>query len=267
MIGLAALNADAAPHAFDFRAGMFQFRPVATGSQHLLALELPAAGLTATEMPGNRRRLHVSVLALIKDAAGQVVDKFSEDKPYFVPDAQFETMRKTSIPFRHSVALPPGHYTVEAAIADREVDRVSVQRFPFDSREESGLGLSSVALVEEVETAPAVANDQDPFRIGGSRRVVPDLRGIVGADAHPLAYFVVYPEKGNNAKPTVRVELLAGGKVVGDQSTELPAPDASGRIPMVLKTAVHPGECELRVTARQGAEAVTQMLRYTVGSK
>jgi hypothetical protein len=36
---------------------------------------------------------------------------------------------------------------------------------------------------------------------------------------------------------------------------------------MVLKTAVHPGECELRVTARQGAEAVTQMLRYTVGSK
>ena len=121
MAGLAALNVHQPPHAFEFQAGAYQFRPNGANSQNDVVFEIPAANLTATPEPGlKRHRMHVALLALVKDSSGQVVDKFSQDSPYEIPEENLAKARATTITFTHPLALPPGHYTVETAVLDRK---------------------------------------------------------------------------------------------------------------------------------------------------
>jgi hypothetical protein len=75
---------------------------------------------------------------------------------------------------------------------------------------------------------------------------------------------VVYPDKANSAKPQVQVEFTVDGKVIANQTADLPAPDASGAIPMVIRATVHTGKCELKITSLQGTETATRTLTYTV---
>ena len=271
MIGLAALNAREEPHAFDYRTKVFQFRSTAAGAQQALSLELPAAALTAAPLPGNRHRLHASVLALVKDDTGQVVDKFSQDESYDIPDDKLEGMRQSSIPFTHLIDLPPGHYTVYAAVSDRAVSKVSVRRSEFESRRSIGPAVSNVMLVQQLQPINGPANAADPFQIpvdgSHAQRVVPELSNSLTAEARPLAYFILYPDASNPEKPKLQVQFLAGGKLLSEQTTDVPAPNASGGIPMVVQVAARPGDCELRVTIHQGTASATQTLAYKADSK
>ena len=150
--GLAALSLKEAPHAFEFKAAAYQFRPNAANSQNDMVFEIPAANLTATPEPAvKRHRMHVALLALVKDANGQVVDKFSQDSPYEIPDENLTKAHATSITFTHALALPPGHYTLETAALDQEANRSSTSKVAFDSPEQKGVGLSSIMLVQHME--------------------------------------------------------------------------------------------------------------------
>src|ERR1039457_7536460 len=65
MAGLAALSLPQPPHAFEFKADTYHFRPNVANSQNEVVFEIPAAILEATPEPGlNRRRMHVAVVAL-----------------------------------------------------------------------------------------------------------------------------------------------------------------------------------------------------------
>jgi hypothetical protein len=268
MIGLAALNAREEPHAFDYRSKVFQFRSTAAGTQQALSLELPASVLTASPLPGNRHRLHASVLALVKDHTGQVVDKFSQDASYDIPDDKLEAMRQSSIPFTHVIDLPAGHYTVEAAVSDRAVNRVSVRRSEFENRRSNGLAMSHVMLVQQLDPINGPANAADPFQIpvdgSHAQRVIPELSNSLTAAARPLAYFILYPDASNPEKPKLEVQLRAGGRLLSEQTADVPAPNASGGVPMVVQVAARPGDCELRVTVHQGTASATQTLGYKI---
>src|ERR1022692_2454474 len=118
---LAVLNAEPRPHAFDFHVTAYHFRNDGSNSRGTLAFELPGTKLGATAEPARKtHKLEVSLLALIRDANGQIVDKFSVDTPYFIPDANLAAVRATALTYTHPVDLPPGHYTVETAVVDRE---------------------------------------------------------------------------------------------------------------------------------------------------
>ena len=102
MAGLAALNVHQPPQAFEFKASAYQFRPNAANSQNDVIFEIPVANLQATPEPALKRdRMHVSLLALVKDSSGQVVDKFSQDSPYEIPEENLAKARATSITFAH----------------------------------------------------------------------------------------------------------------------------------------------------------------------
>jgi VWFA-related protein len=108
---LAVLNARPLPHAFDFKAAAYHFRRDAKTYQGALAFEVPGAALTATPDPEKKtQRVHVSVLALVKRADGQIVDKFSLDAPYDVPEAELPMVRAGSVAYSHPLNLPPGRY-------------------------------------------------------------------------------------------------------------------------------------------------------------
>ena len=62
------------------------------------------------------------------------------------------------------------------------------------------------------------------------------------------------------------MSFLVGGKLVAKQESELPAPDSTGAIPMVIQAATRPGDCELRITAMQGNTATQRSISYTIAA-
>ena len=272
MAGLAALNVHEPPHAFEFKADAFQFRPSATNSQNDMVFEIPVASLQATPEPALKRsRMHVSLLALVKDASGQVVDKFSQDSPYEIPEENLAKARGTSINFTHPLSLPAGHYTVEIAALDREANKASTSKIGFDSPEQKGVGLSSVLLVGQIEPVTGKVAAADPLQFqpdpAQGKRVIPELATDLGANVSPYVFFVVYPDKSIAEKAKIQAEFLINGQVAAKQVADLPPPDATGAIPMVINTAAKPGNCELRITALQGNSSSVHSLKYSIAAK
>jgi VWFA-related protein len=262
--GLMVLNAQPRPHAFEFRSAAFQFRPGSEGSQYAVTYDVPVSSLTATpEPPQMRHHLHVSLFALVKDSSGQVVDKFSQDAPYEIPDGKLAALATTSIPYSHLLSLPPGRYTVETAVLDREGSRAAANEVVFDSPESKGIGLSSVMLVKQMETATGQPDPTDPFRVGNNR-VTPELATTLSESAKPYVYFVVYPDKASSEKPRVEIQLLLNGQLLANRVEELPAADAAGAVPMLFGSVAKPGNCELKIIATQGAESLERSVKYTV---
>jgi hypothetical protein len=198
-----------------------------------------------------------------------VVDKFSQDAPYFVAQDKLAAAQDTTLSFTHPLNLPEGRYTMDTAVVDRESNRAAIKKVGFGSQEKKGVGLSSVMLVKRVEPA----NDKpgtDPFEFqaepGQTKRIVPQLATNFAADAQPSVFFVVYPDPAIAEKPTVQVAFLVGGKLVAKQQSDLPAPDSTGAIPVLIQAATRPGDCELRITATQGNTATLRTVSYTIAA-
>lgn len=261
---LAALAADPRPEQFEARAAAFRFRPGTETSEYTVAFDVPPAGLKATPQPDvNRQRLHVSLLALVKDAGGQVIGKISRDFPVEVPDEQLAALRANSLAYQQPVKLPPGRFTIETAVVDHEANRASAGVIEIDNPPaQKGIAISSVVLVKRVEAAQQ-ADASDPLVFKG-QRVVPLLARTVPAGLKPYAYFVVYPDRDDPGKPAMQVQFLVNGQLAAEQTSDLSPPDATGAIPVAIGAPIKPGECELRITAIQGAGSATSSAKYTV---
>jgi len=264
---LGVLNLRTAPRAFDLRTSVFEFR-----SRREVAFQIPAAKLGATPVPAMQRtKVHVSLLSLIKDANGQVVDKFSQDSPFEIPDANLPAVRTSAINYSHAVELAPGRYTVETAAVDVEGRQASVTRVPFEVPASKGIAISSIILAQRMEPVNGKVDPADPLQFQAQptmgQRVVPELFPTLTTEAKPAVYFVVYPDAAVAEKPKIQVEIIIGGQVLAKQVAELPPPDASGAIPMVVGAVARPGDCELRITAMQGGGSAQQSLKYQVVAK
>ncbi len=216
--------------------------------------------------------MHVSLLALVKDSSGQVVDKFSQDSPYEIPEENLAKARGTTINFTHPLSLAAGHYTAEIAVLDREANKASTSKIEFDSPEQKGVGLSSILLVGHMEPVTGKVAPADPLEFqpdpAQGKRVVPELEQQTLALTSVLTsslWSILINRIAD--KPKIQAEFLINGQVMAKQVADLPAPDATGAIPMVINTAAKPGNCELRITAMQGASSSTQSLKYSIAAK
>lgn len=266
--GLAVLNAQPRPHAFDFDVASFSFRGQGSGPHATLAFQLPGMKLGAMAEPERRaHKVEVSLFALVRDANGQVVDKYSVDTPYTIPDANLAAVRSSALTYTHPLDLPPGHYTVETALVDREGGQATTNLTPIEiPAAGKGVGISSLVAVQELESVAAKASNADPLTFKG-KHVVPLVQAVVSPANKRYIYFVVYPDKSNQEKPKINVQFRNGGQVFAQSTVDLPAPDASGGIPMFVAAATRPGNCELQITAEQGSESATSKLQYAVATK
>jgi len=265
---LMTLSTPPLPHAFNFQLGAYQFRQQADNSQIGVAYEVPVSILTATPVPAQQKhRLHLALFALVRDGDGEVVDKFSQDFAYDIPDANMADVQGQPISYSHPLSLPAGHYTIDSVLVDVEARHSTTGTVQIDNPERKGLSLSSVVLARQIEQVVGAGDPTDPFQFQG-RRVVPDMAATLAPTAQPYVYFVVYPDKASSEKPSVQIQVTLDGQVVAEQEQDLPAPDASGAIPVVIGGApVKPGNYELRVTALQGNDSVEQSLKYAVATE
>jgi VWFA-related protein len=264
MAGLRALDTQPRPHAFDFLSRAYRFRDSDGKAQFAIAFEMPISNLTATaEERAHSHRFHASLLALVKNADGVIVDRVSKDVPSDVSDDQFERVRWEYMTYQKVVNLPPAQYTVETAVVDHEGNRASTATFEIDNREQRSIGLSDLAVVRKLENLTTPADPADPFEYTG-KRVLPFVTSNLLPGTKPLVFFMIYPEAGNGAKPVLRVRLLKDGRTIATLRPDVASPNASGGIPMLLKLTDKPGSYEVRATIAQGNSSTERTLQYTL---
>ena len=267
MAGLRALDTKPLPRAFDFQSKAFRFRSGSAGSQYAIAFEVPISNLTATPEPDEKKqRFHASLLALVKDSRGEIVDRVSKDVSSEVLDEHVAQLRAENMSYEHAFNLAPGHYTTETAVVDQEGNRASTNTQKIENREQPGLGLSDIALVHRVQALDRPPDASDPFEIPG-KRALPIVSTTLPPGTEPSVYFVVYPDRNNRDFPELRAQFLMNGHVLATQKSVLPAPDESGAIPMAIRAVSQPGDYEVRITIEQGRASVQRNLKYTISAK
>jgi hypothetical protein len=186
--------------------------------------------------------------------------------PSDVADASLPELQANNMTYERAISLARGHYTVDAAVVDEEGNRASTNSITVDNAEQKGVGISDIALVRRLEDLDRPPQAADPFEFPG-KRVLPFVSTTLPAGAVPYVYFVVYPEKESTAKTELRVQFLQHGQVIAQQTSELPPPDDSGRIPMVIAALAKAGFYEIRISAVQGSGSAERSLKYIVAGQ
>lgn len=266
---LRALRAEPAPEQFPLRDRVFRFGPEAAALRYTAVLEVPLAGIQfEPDDRGAVDRAHFSVITLLKDASGAVIERFSEDSPVFLPRQQRGALKQGSAVFTRSFRVVPGRYTLETAVVDQLGKRRSVRRSPLIVAPSMTLvSLSDVAVVKRSEAVPKGAlATEDPFRVGESR-LVPFVTEAHLQGNEPLSLFLVAYARRSEARPELLVELVRDGQQVVQSLLELPPADGSGRIPYLAKLPTEglaSGRYEVRVLLKQGGATIQGKTRFTI---
>lgn len=262
---LAVLNTNPLPRDFDYHAAVLHFDQRDKGRQCAVAIEAPLSSFKFVEHKKTRTyKAHFSLLALIKDAQGRVVKKFSPDYPLEGPLKKSEALKKGFVTYTETFDLEPGRYTVETVALDHEANKASARRSalvvpPF----KDGVGMSSVAVIRRADALePANVDPTNPLHYE-NMRITPNLgEPIPRTPGSELSlYLVIYPVAGLAQKPLLSVQFKKEGKVVAQGMPELPQPDAHGRIAYVGRLPAEtfpPGDYEIRAVVRQGASTVEE---------
>jgi VWFA-related protein len=240
----------------EFRAGAMLLQPKAEGTNVNVLVEVPLHELQAKAGP-NKAMLdvHCSLVALVKDAKGEVVQKLSRDRGFQVTPEQ---LKMGNFLDKMTVALPAGKYSLETAVMDRESGKIGTQRAEFTvPAKAAGVGISSLAPMRSYTPNAKGLDPNDPFQFqGGSVTPTMDLTVKKAPNAVLRLFFTVYPDASLTAAPAVEIEFLQAGKSLTKVPMQLPPADSQGKIPYLMTIpaeSIPSGNYEVRATAKQGA--------------
>jgi len=264
---LTALTVNPPPHAFDYQAAALQFAVTPEGREHVLMFEVPLEKMTFQEDRKKKLyRLRFSLLALVRDHDGRIVERFSDDYPFEGPLDNLAGVKRGNLIFKRPFNVPAGEYTVDFVAQDRDSGRTSVQKSRLLVTPTDGIAVSSVTIVRRIEEAGPDVPLDDPFRLERTR-VIPNLDlPIAKAQNQNLSvYFTVYTTPG--ATPKIALEFLKGDTIVARGRPDLPAADKNGRIPYVVTFPIagfEPGRYSVRALVMQGGNVAESETAFTI---
>jgi VWFA-related protein len=263
-----ALRATPVARDFDLHAAAYRFGVEAEGVRYTLVAEFPLGSLSFEEK-GGTRRAHFSLMAVVRDAAGAVQERFSQDSPVEVKERDLEALRRGNAVFTRTFRLAPGRYALELVAFDQRAGKASVRKSVLIVAPRSALpSLSSLAVVRRLEpVAEGTPGSADPMRFGG-KRIVPFVSEptLRAGDAVSL-FFVAYAHPGT--EPQVTVEVRRDGATVSRSPVALPSADGEGRVPYVATFStrgLRAGRYEVAALAGQGEAATEERTFFTVAT-
>jgi VWFA-related protein len=263
MTALNAMNARPQPKAFEYRAEALLFRDAPGAVQHSIVFQVPLQNLSyRKDKQTGKLRTHISLLALVKDADGQIVGKVSRDLANDIPADKFDAFTRGDLTFTQPLLLPAGRYTLETAMVDQENGAASVKREALAVADQSGVGLSGLVAVRRVDPLAGARDLEDPLQFAGGK-VTPSLESVYPAGSDVPIYVVIYPAH-EGGPPRFSIEVFQDGRRISIRTPDLPPPDAGGAIPFMSGIDVPPGNYEVKVTVRQGASTASRMIALRV---
>ncbi len=217
---LTVLSAGKLSEDVAYRAGTVELQPKGNATQVSILVELPLHSLQAKHAAG-ALDIHCLIGALVKDANGEVVQKITHDRALHVkPDQQqFGVFLEKA-----EVFLAPGKYTLETAVIDQESSKSGMQKSEFTvSAASPGVHISGMIGMRSYTQDAKNLDPAEPYQFQGGA-ITPTLESLVKKrpDALLRLFFTVYPDAGNQAKPSVEVEFQQQGKVLTKVPMQLP---------------------------------------------
>jgi VWFA-related protein len=266
---LGALSAASAPADVAFQAAAERFNSRGPKIEYMLTMEAPLKGLVfAPQTDGKTALVDAALLAVLKDAAGEIVEKFSKHFAVLVDVDKTEAYKAGNLLQTFHTELAPGVYTLEAVVMDRNSGKIGVKRDPLTVPEPSGkLSISDVVVVRR---ADAVKDDQilDAFYFPGGK-IVPTLTDTLkGGPGNILPfYFAVYPDRSIQEAPKLSMAFYRAGQYLGAAEAPLPPVQQDGRIPYIANLPADkfvPGDYEIRVGVTQGGSKAEEKVMFRV---
>ncbi len=268
----AARNARSTSNPLSLRAAALSFPATNRPGLTLLLAEAPISAFSFATLADKKiYNADFSVVALIKNQSGQVVQKLSQHYPLTGPIDQLDSARKEDLLFYRETQLSPGNYSVELIAYDGLTGKISVRPSSLEiaSIDETKPRLSSVAVLKRAERLTTEEQKKDhPFHFG-ELLVYPNLgEPISKSTAKQLAFFVTaWPAKGSTANMQLTFTILQNNRPLGKSSTQLPAPDTQGQIKYASSFSLgdfQPGAYELQVTVSDDKNSVSHATPFTV---
>ena len=253
---LTALAEGGQSEAVPFRAGVVLLKPGSETGGISILVDIPLHSLEGKEDRLKKTTaVHCSIAAVVKNATGEVVRKVTRDRSFQVTPDQYKFGNFVE---KAQLGLAAGKYTLETAVMDRESGKIGTKRTQFTiAPKTAGIAISSLTPVRSYTPNAKDLVADDPFQFQGGS-ITPTLEtGITkGPNTAVRFFFTIYADPSIADKPVVEVEILQGGKALAKTPLELPAADASGRIPYVMTipaASIPAGVYQLHAIAKQGS--------------
>ncbi len=261
---LAALERAPLPSQVPVHAGAFVF-PQARAADARLAVLVSTEGGVLAANAGDAKaaaQTDFTILARLKDAAGEVVRKGSQR--YQLPAAA----ARGEVLFFRDPTLPPGSYTLEYVVHDALGQRAGAGTAPVIVGEKRAgqPQVSSLLIVQRTERVPAAERDAKNPLYYGDLLLYPNLGEPISKRQTPTLSFAFNVIAGT-APPRASLTLSQGERVLGETALPLGAPDADGQIWYVSQLplgSLNPGDYVLAVTVIAGDSRETRRATFRV---
>jgi hypothetical protein len=272
-LALAALSAATPPHDFAHTAAALRFKPTDAAVKHLLLLDTAFADLGfKTDVAKKLYELHVAVMALCKDPAGNVIHRISRDYPINGKLERLESLKRGKLAFSETFDLPPGRYTLETAVHDFINQKTSVQKQPLVVAPVAAkLAFSSLFMVKQVEPLNLVRTDDAKPLLTTAGKITPLFVETINAAATPsLSFFCqLYTDPAALAPQTLSLAIRSGEQLLAEQKLDLPKADERGQIAFLFSLPMKNfpgGQYELQVSTKQSQQLASASLSFAVNN-
>jgi VWFA-related protein len=267
---LTILSTSDFPSAIAFHASVLRLGELPDGNSGALTVEVPVSELEVHD-DGNTHlsSVHVSIVALVKDSKGAILQRFSEDIPrHEAPDMLRSDQGQFIVMQRHFSA-EPGAYTLETAVLDRLSNKAGAQRSTFTiDPAPHGPSLSDIALVRTVEPVHEESATFDPMRYLNGR-VIPDLNTELPEKTRILSlFFMVHPLAGSSTQPQLEMQILRNNELLGKMPLELRKTSGTGTALPYLGTiqghVFPPGNYQIKTVITQDGQTASSTASFSV---
>jgi VWFA-related protein len=262
------LSEEQLPAELQFRAAVLQLGSFTTGNENTLVVEVPISGLeTRSDPNANLLSWHVSIVSEVKNKSGEVAERFSDDIPGHGALDLKEQMLLGSATMQRHFALPPGEYTVQTAVVDRNSGKMGGQRGHFEVPSvASGPFLSDVSLVGRIDPFPDELDPFEPLRYQKGK-VVPTLSGQVLPGTKDISFFfLVQPDSSMSDPAMLELQVLRNGELFGQVPLQLPK-DLGEAFPYLasLKTSSFPaGRYSVMLSLTQSGKIMEREASFSI---
>ena len=242
--------------------------------QVLVAGDVDVATLPFVRL-GERRQATVEAVAVVNREEGEAAATLETERTAMnLTEADYESMKRNGLPYRRTIALPPGRYQVRLAVREDATGLLGSAWRWVDVPDLSAnrLALSGLFLLKEdgastaASGAPAASDAAPPLR---------SVQGRPRFDRTESLYVQLYaygPKRDATGacELVAQAEVLRNGAVLATAAPELMTPDAPGtpvlHLSRIRLQRFAPGDYQLRITVtdRKAGAAVARSVPFTV---
>jgi VWFA-related protein len=267
---LKILSEQQLPSDLKFRSRVLRMGDLPDGNANALVVEVPLSELEIHKDSNTHLfSAHLSIVAQVRNKAGETVEHFSEDIPRH---GSFETLDEAQsevITLQRHFGASPGEYVLEAVVMDRNSGKASAQRTNFEiPKVPNGPSLSDVALVRRTDPFKAETDPLEPLRYENGR-IVPDLSGDITNKAKSISlFFMIHPDPQSSEQARLQMEVLRNGDPVA--SMPLPLRKTSGHGPVPYLASIQAGSLpagryDVTATLTEGEKTTASSTSFVVG--